>query len=93
MPFDLVNSQSSYQRLMDATLRHVDHAEPYIDDICVHSSTFEQHLNDLESTLQALEGANIQLRIEKCNFYFPRGGVHWSCNFEIWPQSNPEPVG
>ena len=55
MPFGLVNSQSSYQRLMDTTLRHVDHAEPYIDHICIHSSTFEQHLDDLESTWRALE--------------------------------------
>ena len=70
MPFGLVNSQSSYERLMDTTLRHVDHAEPYIDDICIHSSTFEQHLIDLESTLQALEKANIQLRVEKCKFAF-----------------------
>ena len=68
MLFGLVNSQSSYQRLMDATFKEVNHVEPYIDDICIHSATFEQHLEDVESVFQALEKANIQLRLEKCNF-------------------------
>ena len=70
MPFGFVNSQSSYQRLMDTTFKNVKHAEPCIDDICVHSRTFEHHLEDLESVFQALGNANIQLRKEKCNFGF-----------------------
>ena len=54
--------------LMDNTLKNVDRAEPYIDDICVHSPTFDQHLVDLESTFQALEKSSVQLRREKCFF-------------------------
>ena len=70
MPFGLVNSQSSYQRLMDSTLKNVDHTEPYTDDICVHSNTFEQHLKDVELTLRPSEESNVQRRMEKCYFAF-----------------------
>ena len=39
MSFGLINSGSTYQRLMDETLRDVNRADPYVDDICVHSNT------------------------------------------------------
>ena len=73
MPFGLVNSQASYQRLMDETLKQVQRADPFVDDSCIHSESFEQHLSDLEQTLEALESANIQLRQDKCSFGYPCG--------------------
>ena len=73
MPFGLVNSQSSYQRLMDETLKHLDRADPFVGDTCIHSERFEQHYTDLESTLKALKTANIQLRKDKCSFGYPSG--------------------
>ena len=73
MPFGLVNSQSSYQRLMDETLKHVDRADPFVDDTCIHSGNFEQHYADLEDTFKALKTASIQLRRDKCSFGYPGG--------------------
>ena len=73
MPFGLVNSGSTYQRLMDETLRPVIHADPYVDDICVHSAEFDSHITDLKSTLEALCKANVQLRRDKCSFGYREG--------------------
>ena len=36
MAFGLCNSQATYQRLMDDSLRGVENADSYIDDICIH---------------------------------------------------------
>ena len=58
--FGLFNSQSSYQKLMDNTLKNVDRAESYLNDI--HSLTFDQHLVDLDSTFQAVKKSNYARR-------------------------------
>ena len=73
MPFGLVNSGSTYQRLLDETLRPIEHADPYIDDVCVHSNGFDHHLSDLEGTLKAFRKARIQLRRDKCTFGYLQG--------------------
>ena len=68
MAFGLCNSQATYQRLMDNTLRGIENSESYVDDICVYSDNFQDHLTDLRQTLAALREANIQLRRDKCTF-------------------------
>ena len=68
MAFGLCNKQSTYQRLMDDTLPGVNNADSYVDDICVHSSSFEEHLKDLRSAFTALQEANIQLRQDNNSF-------------------------
>ena len=62
MAFGLCNSQATYQRLMDNTLRGIRNAESYVDDICVYSDNFQDHLTDLRQTLAALRGANICIK-------------------------------
>lgn len=42
------------------------HTQAYLDDIIVYSSGFEQHLKDLEETLQLLMAASLKLNTEKC---------------------------
>ena len=73
MPFGSINSGSTYQRLMGETLRSIDRADPYVDDVCVHSSGFGEHLIDLKAILRALREANIQLRRDKCRFGYSKG--------------------
>ena len=43
-------------------------AEPYLDDVMVHSGTFEQHVLDLEQVLLKLMEKGIKLRAGKCIF-------------------------
>ena len=49
MPFGLCNSQATYQRLMDSTLEGIEAADPNVDDTCVHSPDFENHMRDLRA--------------------------------------------
>lgn len=70
MPFGLINSGSTYQRLMDETLKSVDRADPYVDDVCVHSRGFKSHLHDLKSTLEARE---CPAQTRKCSFGYFEG--------------------
>lgn len=39
-----------------------------MDDICVFSSTFEQHLKDLREVFTRLRSANLKLKPSKCHF-------------------------
>ena len=73
MPFGLINSGSTSQRLMDETLKDVNGADPYVDDICIHSGEFNGHVEDLMSALKALRKANIQLKLDKRLFGYNEG--------------------
>ena len=58
---------------MDESLRPVIHAHSYVEDICEHSSEFNFHIADLESALEALSNANVQLRWDKCPLGYHEG--------------------
>ena len=73
MPFGLINSGSTYQWLMDETLRSINGADLYVDDVFVHSSGFETRLRNLKATFSALKRGNIQLRRDKCSFGYFKG--------------------
>ena len=45
-------------------------APAYIDDVNVHSKTFEQHLKDLEEVFKRIKKAGLKLRMDKCKFCF-----------------------
>ena len=70
MPFGLCNSQSTFQRLMDRTLRGVSNVESFVDDILIFSNSFEEHLSHLEDVFQRLEVAGLQLRKDKCRLAY-----------------------
>ena len=42
--------------------------EPYLDDVLIHSKSFDQHLEDLEKVLVRLHENGVKLRAEKCQF-------------------------
>ena len=73
MPFGMINSGATFQRLMDQTLGQVDRYESYIDDILIYSKTFEEHTQDLRQTFQALEKAGIQLKEPKGHIGYSEG--------------------
>ena len=73
MPFRLCNAPATFQRLMHEILGDLIYtkAPVYIDDINIHSITFEQHLKDLEEVFNRIRKAGMKLKLEKCHFCFP----------------------
>jgi transposase InsO family protein/ribonuclease HI len=67
-PMGLHGAPSSFARLMDFVMSNLDGVITYIDDLLVHSSTFDQHLFDLESALKRLRLYNLKLNLRKCEF-------------------------
>jgi len=70
IPFGLTNTVATFQRLMDLVLSGVSLSVCicYLDDLIFHSTTLDQHLENLEMILQKLRGANLKLKPSKCFF-------------------------
>lgn len=71
LPQGLQTSPNSFQLLMDKILHGLTFTSVlcYLDDICIFSDTFEQHLRDLEQVLIRLERAGLKLKPRpKCKF-------------------------
>ena len=68
LPFGLHGAPATFQRLMDKVLRpHQDYAAAYLDDIVIHSTSWENHLQHLEAVLQALREAGLTANPAKCS--------------------------
>ena len=70
MPFGLCNAPATFQRLMHMVLGGLIYtkAPVYLDDINVHSRTFEQHLQDIREVFECIRKAKLKIRLDKCEF-------------------------
>ena len=69
MPFGLSGASATFQRMMDEVLRGTDSfTGVYLDDIIVHSATWEDHLEHLDAVLKRLDDAGLTLKLAKCTF-------------------------
>ena len=68
MPFGLKNAPSTFQRAIDSVLAPLEYAYPYLDDIIVFSSTWEDHVGALLQVFDRLIGVNMKLKLSKCEF-------------------------
>ena len=66
MPFGLVNAPATFSRIMRKLLRGMVGVCNYIDDILVHSRTWEDHLHTLAELFQRIREANLTVRPSKC---------------------------
>lgn len=66
MTFGLCNAAQTFQRLIDEVLRGLDFVFPYIDDICIASSSIEQHRRDLTEVFRRLRENNLAINLNKC---------------------------
>ena len=69
MPFGLSGAPATFQRLMDRVLRgHENYAAAYLDDLVIHSETWEDHLEHISAVLMALREAGLTAKLRKCQF-------------------------
>ena len=69
LPFGLVSAPSTFQRLMDHMLQGLHSVSTaYLDDILLHSDTWEEHVQHLSEVFGRLREAGLHIKDKKCNF-------------------------
>ena len=73
MPFGMKTAPATFQRMMsDVVLKDLTFADAYIDDVEIDtSSSFSQHLNEIQQVLQRLRDNNLHARPSKCKVAMP----------------------
>jgi transposase InsO family protein len=72
MPFGLTNAPATFQRLMEQTLADLTNTMAYLDDVIIHSKTFEEHLERLEAVFNKLQEKGLKLKPSKCHLFRKR---------------------
>ena len=67
--FGLVNSAAAatLSRVMRKLLKGMNGVQNYIDDILIHTQTWDEHMNRLREVSQRLRRENLTARPSKCN--------------------------
>ena len=70
IPFGLKNAPPAFQRYVNQMLgdQKGTKCEPYLDDILVFATTFDEHVQNLREVLSRLKSKGIKLRADKCVF-------------------------
>ena len=69
MPFGLTHAPAIFQELMSNVLDGLDRfALACLDDILIYSSTFEEHMNHIQTVFDRLREHDLKLKLKKCNF-------------------------
>jgi hypothetical protein len=63
-----MGAPASFSRLMDVLLADTKNVLTYIDDVLVHSRSYEEHLKHLSAAIDKIGAANLQLNPKKCVF-------------------------
>ena len=67
LPFGLQNSSSTFMRLVDQVLSGChDFAKAYIDDICIYSNSWSEHLKHIDEVLTRIGNAGLTVKPVKC---------------------------
>ena len=68
-PFGLLGCPASFSRLMAMVTTDLPKTEAYIDDVLIHSTSFDEQLWAIEAFLQRIILFNLKLNIAKCEFF------------------------
>ena len=69
MPFGLSGAPATFQRLMDRVLRGLElYSASYLDDVVIHSTSWEEHLMHIRGVLERLRKAGLTAKPRKCQF-------------------------
>jgi len=70
MPFGLKNATSTFTRIMSEVFKELGSKflKVFVDDLNVHSCSWDEHLQHLRMVLCTLRGVNLKLNPNKCSF-------------------------
>ena len=68
MPFGLMNTPSTFQRMMDDVFRNLEFVRVYLDDVVVFSPNLATHLAHLRAVFEVLSHVGLKQKISKCSF-------------------------
>ena len=71
LSFDLTNEPASYQYYMNNVLFEYfnDFVQAYFDDVLIYNKTRKKHIEHVRKVFKKLIDADLQMNIEKCEFY------------------------
>jgi len=70
MPFGMVNSGSTYNRMIRKLLDGSHNLESYVDDVLGHTGNWSKHMEILRDFFERVRKANLCLRPSKCKIGF-----------------------
>ena len=70
MPFGLVNTPTTFNRMVRKVLQSVDSLKSYLDDFLAHIRDWEEHLKALYNFFVRVRAANLTLKPSKCSIGF-----------------------
>ena len=69
LPFGITSAPALFQRAIDQILSGLHGVQCYLDDILCTGADDEQHLCNMDATLQRLKEYRLSVRKEKCDFF------------------------
>lgn len=66
--YGLCKAAQTFQRLINEVVHGLDFVFPYLDDICIASTTPKEHRNHLKILFGHLQQHNLAINISKCEF-------------------------
>ncbi|XP_034561964.1 uncharacterized protein K02A2.6 [Notolabrus celidotus] len=69
LPFGITSAPALFQRAMDQVLSGLSGVQCYLDDILCTGANDEEHLSNLDATLQRLKEYGLRVRRGKCEFF------------------------
>ena len=67
MPFGLINAPATFSRIMRKLIQDMQCVDNYIDDILVHTQSWETHMQTLSELLLRLKKAGLTAKPSKCS--------------------------
>ncbi|KAL0200060.1 hypothetical protein M9458_003247, partial [Cirrhinus mrigala] len=69
LPFGLHGAPATFQRLMGRVLQGCEEwSAAYLDDVVIHSNSWQEHLSHLRQTLKMITEAGLTLNVGKCDY-------------------------
>ena len=69
LPFGLSSAPAIFQKFIEQLVRDIPGVACYLDDIMVTGRSEQEHLNNLQMTMDKLHYSGLRLRLEKCQLF------------------------